>query len=92
REVEMPQAVLELRSGPPEPDGASSAEERTAIARAFAALPAKLRAVAELALIEQAPYDEIAGALGIGVQAVKSREFRAVRRLREMLTKAGITP
>jgi RNA polymerase sigma-70 factor (ECF subfamily) len=67
-----------------------SAEERQAIARAFAALPAKLKAVAELALIEQIPYAEIADALGISVAAVKSREFRAVRRLRELLRKEGI--
>jgi len=92
REVEMPQAAIEACPGPPLRDHVLSREARTAIARAFASLPARLRAVAELALIEQTPYCEIAAALGITVQAVKSREFRAVRRLRELLSKLGITP
>jgi len=56
-----------------------------AIERAFGELPPKLRAAATLALIEQEPYDEIARGLGISVNGVKSRVFRAVRILREKL-------
>ena len=91
-EVAAESHVLDAHAGPPAADSAVSRDERAAIARAFAALPAKLKAVARLALIEETPYAEIAGALGITLQAVKSREFRAVRRLRESLAKVGIHP
>src|SRR5262245_18526332 len=66
-------------------DPAVDAETRAAIERAFGELPPKLRAAATLALIEQEPYDEIARGLGISVNGVKSRVFRAVRILREKL-------
>jgi RNA polymerase sigma-70 factor (ECF subfamily) len=64
---------------------------RTGIVKAFEALPAKLRAAATLALVEELPYDEIASALGITVAAVKSRVFRATRKLRSRLERMGIT-
>lgn len=57
--------------------------ERTQLA--FQQLPAKLRAVAALALIEECPHSEIAEALNISAAAVKSRLFRAVRLLRKKL-------
>ena len=57
--------------------------ERTQLA--FQQLPAKLRAVAALALIEECPHSEIAEALNISTAAVKSRLFRAVRILRNKL-------
>lgn len=63
------------------PDG----ETRDAIARAFGELPPKLQAAATLALIEEQPYAEIAEGLGISVNGVKSRVFRAVRILRKKL-------
>ena len=74
------------------PDPGVRDEERTALRKAFAALPMKLKAVALLALVEEKPYAEIADALGISLEAVKSREFRAVRRLREALTEMGMEP
>lgn len=52
---------------------------------AFRQLPAKLRLVAALALIEDRPHHEIAEGLNISTAAVKSRLFRAVRRLRRKL-------
>jgi DNA-directed RNA polymerase specialized sigma24 family protein len=55
-------------------------------------LPAKLQVAATLALIEELPYDEIAGALGTSVGAVKLRVFRAVRILRKRLSQAGVGP
>lgn len=67
-----------------------SQEISPAVRRAFAELPAKLRVVATLALIEELPYTEIADALGISVSAVKMREFRAVRILRSNLKEMGI--
>ncbi len=53
--------------------------------RAFGQLPAKLRIVAILALVEERPHAEIAEALNISPAAVKSRVFRAVQLLRQKL-------
>ena len=69
----------------PHSDPAIDAETRESIARAFRDLPPKLQAAATLALIEEEPYDEIARGLGISVNGVKSRVFRAVRILRKKL-------
>jgi RNA polymerase sigma factor (sigma-70 family) len=57
--------------------------ERTQLA--FQQLPAQLRVVAGLALIEEQPHSEIAAALNISAGAVKARLFRAVRLLRKKL-------
>ncbi len=57
--------------------------ERTQLA--FQELPAKLRVVATLALVEECPHSEIAAALNLSTAAVKSRLFRAVRLLRKKL-------
>lgn len=92
REVRVPEELLETQPSPPAADSAVQREARQAIRRAFAELPSKLKAVAVLALIEQKPYCDIASALGITVEAVKSREFRAVRLLRDKLKKVGIEP
>ncbi len=84
--------------------GWSSTDERTpapagadpyvaeSVALAFRKLPPKLQAVATLALVEEQPYAEIADALGLPVGTVKSRVFRAVRRLRSELDALGIRP
>ena len=84
--------TLPLDESPVEPKTADAAlqhERQQALARAFARLPTKLRAVASLALVEQQPYAEIADALGITIAAVKSREFRALRLLRGSLKRMG---
>ena len=76
---------------PPAPtDGDLAA--RQAITRAFRRLPAKLQVVATLALIEERSHREIADALGLPIGTVKSRLFRANRRLREDLSRQGIRP
>jgi RNA polymerase sigma-70 factor (ECF subfamily) len=62
----------------------------SAIRLAFAGLPPRLRDVAELALIEEKSYAEVAQALAISVGAVKSRAFRAVRLLRKKLRRLGV--
>ena len=69
-----------------------SAEVRQKVAAAFEKLPARLRAAATLAMIEETPYGEIAAALGISAAAVKSRVFRATRLLRTSLRRAGVEP
>jgi RNA polymerase sigma-70 factor (ECF subfamily) len=59
------------------------------VERAFLTLPPKLRVVAELALIEQWPQEEIADALGISRSAVKSRAARALKALKDALQQEG---
>ncbi|HYM61081.1 MAG TPA: RNA polymerase sigma factor [Thermoanaerobaculia bacterium] len=86
-----PETPVEPPGEAPE-DPAIRRETRESIATAFRALPAKLQAVASLALIEQQSYDDIADGLGISVGAVKSRVFRAVRILRTKLKRMGIQP
>jgi RNA polymerase sigma factor (sigma-70 family) len=76
----------------PTHDPAISADTRTQVVAAFRELPATLRAAAALAIIEETPYAEIAEALGISVNGVKSRVFRAVRVLRSSLEKRGVRP
>ncbi len=74
------------------PDAIVQQEARTKILRAFAELPAKLRIVAQLGLIEEEPYAEIAEGLGISLVAVKLRMFRGVRLLRKKLEQQGVRP
>ena len=72
--------------------GERQPELREPIERAFDSLPARLRAAAALALIEELPYQEIASALDISLSAVKMRVARAVRLLRASLERMGIRP
>ncbi len=88
REVELPSTM----PAAPEADPVLPHQLREQVSRAFAQLPAKLRVAATLALIEDRPYEEIAEALGISPGAVKSRVFRAVRKLRARLERLGIRP
>ena len=81
----------EIRASEPANPGAR-AEMEKAIAGAFRSLPAKLQAVATLALVEERPQQEVAEALGISVGAVKSRVFRATRLLRKKLQRMGFKP
>lgn len=74
------------------PDPAIGADVRAKVVAALDELPAKLRITITLALIEERPYAEIADALGISTNGVKSRVFRAVRLLRKSLEKRGVCP
>ena len=65
---------------------------RVNVESALAGLSPKLRLVATLALVEELPYEEIAESLGLSREAVKSRVFRAVRKLRKTLEAKGIRP
>jgi RNA polymerase sigma-70 factor (ECF subfamily) len=80
-ETTLPDDLL----APSAPDPAVSRETSERIRAAFASLPPKYRLVATLALIEQAPYEDIAAAAGISVTLVKVRVFRATRMLRKQL-------
>jgi RNA polymerase sigma-70 factor (ECF subfamily) len=90
RVVIVGEEVLNTQACPAIPDSAVASDTRDALRRAFAGLPVKLKCVASLVLLEQQPYADVAGALGITVEAVKSREFRAVRLLRKQLKEMGI--
>ncbi len=92
REVNVADTLLEAQPDGSPADSAERRETRQAIRNAFSELPAKLKAVALLALVEEKPYGEIAGALGVSIGAVKSREFRAVRLLRRTLKEVGLEP
>ena len=74
------------------PDPAITADVSTKVLAAFDELPAKLRVTVRLAMIEERPYAEIADALGISTNGVKSRVFRAIRLLRKSLEKRGVRP
>jgi RNA polymerase sigma-70 factor, ECF subfamily len=90
REILVGSEELAMHPDPPERNGVARSQLRDAIRRAFSALPAKLKAVASLILLEDKAYSDAAVALGISVMAVKSREFRAVRHLRNSLKEMGI--
>jgi RNA polymerase sigma-70 factor, ECF subfamily len=85
RETEIPEDYPAAPRGDPAVRG----ELRSHLRRAFLELPAKYRLVTTLALIEDEPYDEIAGAVGISAALVKVRVFRAVRMLRKKLSSLG---
>ncbi|HEY6130177.1 MAG TPA: sigma-70 family RNA polymerase sigma factor [Candidatus Acidoferrum sp.] len=72
------------------PDSVVQQQTREALRKAFAELPPRLRVVAQLGLIEDESYAEIAEALGISAGAVKLRMFRAVRLLRKKLRHSGV--
>ena len=73
-------------------DSLLQAETRDQIAQVFFSLPVRLRVAANLALIEDRPYQEIANALDISLSAVKMRVGRAVALLRTRLERMGIRP
>jgi RNA polymerase sigma-70 factor (ECF subfamily) len=74
------------------PDSLARRDLHMRVNRAFGHLPPKLRVVAELALIEGWPHEEIAAALGVSRSAVKARAFRAMRFLKDAFDKEGIGP
>ncbi|SRR6266849_10773457 len=71
---------------------AEQAEMRRQIFCALGKLSPNLRGAVLLALVEEEPYEEIAQALGISVNAVKVRVFRGVRILRKELSQVGAYP
>lgn len=78
-----PPASAQLGRGTLDP--AICREVRDRVRLALQQLPAKLRVVATLALVEDCPHAEIADALNLSTAAVKSRVFRAAQLLRKKL-------
>jgi len=94
-QIKASRAEILLPADLPDPRAVNPAVERDLhdqIRAAFRRLPAKLQAVATLALIEEKPQAVIAAELGISAEAVKSRQFRAVRLLRKELKRLGVEP
>jgi RNA polymerase sigma-70 factor (ECF subfamily) len=87
-EVQFPEHVPQAASH----DLVLRRERRNQIAGAFRCLPLKLRVAATLFLIEQQSHKEIAEALGTSEGAVRVRVFRAIRLLRQQLTRMGVKP
>jgi RNA polymerase sigma factor (sigma-70 family) len=87
-EIDLAENLIAKETGDP----VDQKQIAVAIQRAFHDLPSKLRIAAVLALIEERPYQEIAEALGISVAGVKTRVFRAVKKLRKKLKDLGIEP
>lgn len=85
-EIELPENLVSANK----PNPAVQRETRERIRQAFRELPTKYRLIATLALVEEEPYEKIAGAVGISADLVKIRVFRAVRILRKNLTSMGI--
>ncbi len=86
--------LLELKAQPSALD-LPHAEQHQLHARieiAIHSLPAKLQAVAVLSLIEEQPPENIAHALDIPVNTVKTRRARAIQLLRRKLESMGVTP
>lgn len=84
-----------LAEDPPDakkPDLVHQSELRRSILGAMSRLTPKIRVTVLLALVEEEPYENIAQALDISVNAVKVRVFRGVRILRKELSEAGVQP
>src|SRR5256886_1316703 len=86
--VELPDDLAAERK----PDSVVQQQTRAALRKAFAGLPPRLRVVAQLGLIEDESYAEIAEALGISAGVARTRMFRAVRLLRKKLQQSGVHP
>jgi DNA-directed RNA polymerase specialized sigma24 family protein len=62
------------------------------VAKTFAELSARDRALLWLAYVERATHQEIAASLGVGTRSIKVLLFRAKRRLRDLLCAKGLVP
>ena len=74
------------------PDAAIGREAREKIRQASERLSPSLQSTANLALIEEQTYEEIARAFGKPVGTIPTRVFRAVRQLRKELRRLGMEP
>ena len=75
----------------PGPPAVVAPEPDDDVARTFAALAARDRALLWLAYVEEESHEEIAASLGVGKRSVKVLLFRAKKRLRELLHARGLS-
>jgi RNA polymerase sigma-70 factor (ECF subfamily) len=88
RARELP--VAELPERGEAPDEAERLAERDALERALRTLPDDYQLVVHLRLVEQCPFDEVAGLTGRSVGACQMVMLRSARRLRALLEQEGI--
>lgn len=89
--VVVRRACLRLlrRKPPPSPPPAEPTAPDPELAEAMALLPPEDRVLLQLFFVHDAPYEEIAGALGISVDSVGKRKFRALQKLKGILLERG---
>jgi RNA polymerase sigma-70 factor (ECF subfamily) len=75
----------------PPPPVAVDEERDHDVARTFATLHARDRALLWLAYVEGESHAEIAASLGVGTRSVKVLLFRAKRRLKDLLNARGLS-
>lgn len=80
-----PESALTDAHDHPSPDGTDHSDDRDAVVRAIAALPARQRAVIVLRFLEDLSEADTAHALSCSVGTVKSQTSRALARLREVV-------
>jgi len=73
-------------AAPPESGRGDDAD----VARTFATLTSRERALLWLAYVEEESHEEIAASLGLGRRSIKVLLFRARRRLRDLLKSQGL--
>ena len=82
---------VDAEEGPEGPESLAARRElASALGRALAQLPPEQRAVVELTYYHGCSYPEISTIIGCPVNTVKTRMFHARRRLRGLLTAAGL--
>ncbi len=84
---EVPHDVMPDTAGT---DGWGNVDSRAALLKALARLPRRMRAVVVLRYHEDMSEPEVASALGISVGTVKSQCAKALAKLREDTTLAGL--
>lgn len=85
RKLDAARAEEETRERPSSIDEAERSLEAAEVREAVSSLPAEQRRVVELYYFAELSVAEVALALGLGEEAVKSRLFRARKRLRGLL-------
>lgn len=92
RKRKRDEPIEERRAGT-EPSGANDLSDPRDqdVARTFARLTARDRALLWLAYVEGETHEEIAASLGVGKRSIKVLLFRARRRLRELLHARGLS-
>jgi RNA polymerase sigma-70 factor (ECF subfamily) len=70
-------------------DRVAASSMRPALLDAVRALPADQRAALELRIVDQLPYEEVAGRLGCSINAARLRVSRALRHLTIELREVG---
>jgi len=84
RKFESDEEMPETASAPPR------YEDDAAVAKIFAELKPRDRALLWLAYVEGESHEEIASSLGLGRRGIKVMLFRARRRLRDLLQAKGV--